>query len=458
MLVPATETNWPATRTRGTRVTRARLRSRRVCWLSLTVEARPRRESCAQVIRACAYLRGRDSVRIPRAATTCWRCASRARRSGRRNAAVRTFVRRARARPRTQPWQRLVAERAAGLDLAPLLAVQPLRGFMPGLPDAAAEEAARPVCASSSPRSARRRRRRSRASCGAAGRPWRTSATAGSSTACSPTPPRRATCSPHGSTRRGRARRAVLGAHQDAARPRHRAALPHARAARPPPRPRRAPSAHPLDEARPLVRRTAAAVTVEVDERGLVLMPSAYHAVAQGRRGRRRAVAADDRLSRARRRRPLAGADRAAGRPGAPARADAARSFSRASTGRSRRRRSPRSSSSARPARRGTCSLCATQGSSRVRGRGTRSGIAGQSWARPCSSGGMPHDRRGGYAARGNGRRISGRRGACVKSKSLTRFPRIGSASRTSGRGSGRPSVCGSRRWPPRKSSSMNFA
>jgi DNA-binding transcriptional ArsR family regulator len=46
------------------------------------------------------------------------------------NAAVRTFVDE-RMRAYHEPWHRLVAERAAGLDLAPLLAVQPLRGFIP---------------------------------------------------------------------------------------------------------------------------------------------------------------------------------------------------------------------------------------------------------------------------------------------------------------------------------------
>ena len=51
----------------------------------------------------------------------------------------------------------------------------------------------------------------------------------------------------------------------------------------------------------------------------------------------------------------------------------------------------------------------------------------------------------------------SGGRGFRVKSKSAARSPRIFAFSRTSGRGSGRPSVLGSIRWPPRKSSSMNL-
>ena len=46
------------------------------------------------------------------------------------NAAVRTFVDE-RMRAYHQPWHRLVADRAARLDLSPLLAVQPLRGFIP---------------------------------------------------------------------------------------------------------------------------------------------------------------------------------------------------------------------------------------------------------------------------------------------------------------------------------------
>ena len=51
----------------------------------------------------------------------------------------------------------------------------------------------------------------------------------------------------------------------------------------------------------------------------------------------------------------------------------------------------------------------------------------------------------------------TGDRGACLKSKSLTTLPRTFSSSRTSGLGSGRPSVLGLRREPPKKSSSMNL-
>ena len=51
----------------------------------------------------------------------------------------------------------------------------------------------------------------------------------------------------------------------------------------------------------------------------------------------------------------------------------------------------------------------------------------------------------------------SGRRGFSRKSKSCSRSPRIRSFSRTSGRGSGRPSVFGLSRRPWRKSSSMNL-
>ncbi len=46
------------------------------------------------------------------------------------SAAVRTFLD-PRARAHHEPWHRLVRDRAAGLDLAPLLALHPLRGFVP---------------------------------------------------------------------------------------------------------------------------------------------------------------------------------------------------------------------------------------------------------------------------------------------------------------------------------------
>lgn len=45
-------------------------------------------------------------------------------------AAVRTFAD-ARARAQHEPWHRLARERALRLDLAPLLAVQPIRGYVP---------------------------------------------------------------------------------------------------------------------------------------------------------------------------------------------------------------------------------------------------------------------------------------------------------------------------------------
>jgi DNA-binding transcriptional ArsR family regulator len=45
-------------------------------------------------------------------------------------AAVRTFAD-PRARSHHEPWHRLVRERAVGLDLTPLLAVQPVRGYVP---------------------------------------------------------------------------------------------------------------------------------------------------------------------------------------------------------------------------------------------------------------------------------------------------------------------------------------
>src|SRR6266702_4754995 len=51
----------------------------------------------------------------------------------------------------------------------------------------------------------------------------------------------------------------------------------------------------------------------------------------------------------------------------------------------------------------------------------------------------------------------SGARGGWLKLKSSIRFPSAGAFSRTVGRGSGRPSVLGSSRALPRKSSSMSF-
>jgi DNA-binding transcriptional ArsR family regulator len=81
------------------------------------------------VIRACAYLPGvtvfairarEDLLAVRFACSPIWET----------SAAVRTFVDE-RTRTYHEPWHRLVRERAAGLDLAPLLAVQPLRGFIP---------------------------------------------------------------------------------------------------------------------------------------------------------------------------------------------------------------------------------------------------------------------------------------------------------------------------------------
>jgi len=57
----------------------------------------------------------------------------------------------------------------------------------------------------------------------------------------------------------------------------------------------------------------------------------------------------------------------------------------------------------------------------------------------------------------GCGGRITAGLGSWLKSKSCLISPRIGTFSRTSGRESGRESVAGSIRLPPRKSSSMNF-
>ena len=58
----------------------------------------------------------------------------------------------------------------------------------------------------------------------------------------------------------------------------------------------------------------------------------------------------------------------------------------------------------------------------------------------------------------GRSGRISRGSGFWEKSNSAARSPSTAAFSRTSGRGSGRPSVAGSSRCPPRKSSSMNLA
>src|SRR6185437_2840833 len=70
----------------------------------------------------------------------------------------------------------------------------------------------------------------------------------------------------------------------------------------------------------------------------------------------------------------------------------------------------------------------------------------------PLNQAGRLGESVGGFV--GNG---TGARGAWLKSKSLAMLPRIDASSRTSGRGSGRLSVFGFRREPPRKSSSRNF-
>ncbi len=57
----------------------------------------------------------------------------------------------------------------------------------------------------------------------------------------------------------------------------------------------------------------------------------------------------------------------------------------------------------------------------------------------------------------GVGSRIRGGRGSCSKSNASARSPRIATSSRTVVRESGRPSVSGSRRWPPRNRSSISF-
>jgi DNA-binding transcriptional ArsR family regulator len=81
------------------------------------------------VIRVCAYLlhvtlfalrTPDDLLSVRFACSPLWET----------QAAVRSFADE-RVRSRHEPWHRLVRERAARLDLAPLLAVQPLRGFTP---------------------------------------------------------------------------------------------------------------------------------------------------------------------------------------------------------------------------------------------------------------------------------------------------------------------------------------
>ena len=57
----------------------------------------------------------------------------------------------------------------------------------------------------------------------------------------------------------------------------------------------------------------------------------------------------------------------------------------------------------------------------------------------------------------GHGSSTNGGIGSCAKSNLDSRSPRIGTSSRTVGRGSGRPSVVGSMRSPSRKRSSISF-
>jgi hypothetical protein len=73
--------------------------------------------------------------------------------------------------------------------------------------------------------------------------------------------------------------------------------------------------------------------------------------------------------------------------------------------------------------------------------------------------GGLPLKYAGtdGESVRGLVGNRTGARGDWSKLKSCTRLPMTGSSSRTSGRGSGRPSVFGLRRAPPKKSSSMDL-
>src|SRR6266511_4142046 len=151
-------------------------------------------------------------------------------------AAVRTLVD-DRARSYHEPWHRLVGERVARLDLAPLLAVEPLWGFVPDF-------------LTPPPRTAWPRLRDQLAEI----RATPPAQVAHELQLCRETveddqhrrPPARGL---------ERARRAVLDPRANTAGSRHRAALPDACAARPPPCPGRAPPPDPLDQARPLGRR-----------------------------------------------------------------------------------------------------------------------------------------------------------------------------------------------------------
>ena len=307
-LVPATETKWPGKE----RPELARGERRAVADAHVVFPVHAERVGEAVAAAIDSRLRVSSSPMTLYALRTpddlLWRCASPARRLGDAGGGPNVHPP-ARALSHDS-WQRLVAERAARLDLAPLLAVQPLQGNVPDFLTPPPRTPAR-VYVTSSPRSARRRRHRSHTSSSAAAKQGTDERYRRWSTASSPIlrgarPARRA--APRSL---GRARRAVLGAHPDVARPRHRAALAHARAARPAPCPQRAAPADSLDEARPLVRRPHR--PHRRSRRARASADAERVPGAQARRGHRRAVATDDRLPRPWCRRPLARAQPTAG-------------------------------------------------------------------------------------------------------------------------------------------------
>ena len=255
-------------------------------------------------------------------------------------AAVRTFAVE-HARSRHEPWHALVRERAARLDLAPLLALQPLRGFVPDFltppprtPRPRLREQLAEVRATPPAQVARELER-----C----RGWVTDERYLTLIDGLLAEPVRGPRSPRRPAAGGvdRARRALLGPHPRAARTRRRAAVADACPARLASRARRAPSADSLDEARALVRRPE-----RPDGGARRARPRADAECvprSEGRGDRGRAVAADDRVPGTRDR-PAVAHDARRARPQRSRVCSAARgrSCSRASTSRCRRRRSQR--------------------------------------------------------------------------------------------------------------------
>jgi hypothetical protein len=172
-----------------------------------------------------------------------------------------------------EPWQRLVHERVARLDLTPLLALLPNQGYVPDFltpPPRSARPRLRDQLAeirATPPAQVARELERCRES---AADGWDRRLLD-----ALPADPAQARDLLAARLHEAWVGGAVLGAHPDAARARHRAALACACSARSPPRPRRAPPAIRWTK-RGLSCADRSARTVEVDERGLVLMPSVY--------------------------------------------------------------------------------------------------------------------------------------------------------------------------------------